>query len=168
MTISRIDLLNQRFSRSIRGYSVEEVDRTMQEVADAIGQLSEQNAQLESRVTDLGKRLTDYRSREETLRETLMTAQRIADDMKANAQREAQLIIDAAHSKAETLINQGHQRLARIHSEISEAKKVRMQFEMKVEAVINAHASLLETSRKEDKALDALEQKVTYLQTKSG
>ena len=168
MTVSRIDLLNQRFKRGVRGYRKDDVDRTMLEAADTIGLLSEENSQLSSRIAELEKRLSDYKDREATLRDTLVTAQRITDDMKANAQREAQLIIDAAHGKAESLINQGHQRLAKIHEEIGDAKKLRMQFEMRVQAVIEAHSKLLEVNHKEDQALDAIEQKVTYLKAKNG
>lgn len=146
MAVSRIDILNQVFSRSLRGYDTAEVDRYMQEMADTIGRLGEDKSRLETRVAELETRLAEYRDREATLRDTLIATQRMTEDMKTNAQREAQLIIDAAHAKAETLVNQGHMRLARLQEEILQAKKLRAQFEMKVRSVIDAHLHLLELS----------------------
>ncbi len=165
MSVSRIDILNQRFSRSLRGYDVHEVDRCMQDVADTIGTLSEERTRLETRVAELESRVRDFKERENTLRDTLLTAQRVTDDLKATAQREAQLIIDAAYGKAENLINQGHQRLAKVQEEIASSRKLRAQFEMKVQAVIDAHQQLLDMSKKEADELEVMEKKVAYLKT---
>lgn len=155
MSVSRIDLLNHSFSKSLRGYTTEEVDRMMQEAADAIGRLSEEKAALAGQVARLEERLAEFRERESTLRDTLMTTQRVTADLKASAQREAQLIIDAAHSKAENLINQGQLRLARIQEDIAEARKVKAQFEMKVRAVVQQHLRMLDMSREDDEELEA-------------
>ncbi|BFR48805.1 DivIVA domain-containing protein [Nitratidesulfovibrio sp. HK-II] len=155
MSVSRIDLLNHSFSKSLRGYATEEVDRLMQEAADTIGRLSEEKAALAGQVAQLEARLAEFRERESTLRDTLMTTQRVTADLKASAQREAQLIIDAAHSKAENLINQGQLRLARIQEDIAEARKVKAQFEMKVRAVVEQHLRMLDMSREDDEALEA-------------
>uniref|UniRef100_B8DNQ4 DivIVA family protein n=1 Tax=Nitratidesulfovibrio vulgaris (strain DSM 19637 / Miyazaki F) TaxID=883 RepID=B8DNQ4_NITV9 len=155
MSVSRIDLLNHSFSKSLRGYTTEEVDRMMQEAADAIGRLSEEKAALAGQVARLEERLAEFRERESTLRDTLMTTQRVTADLKASAQREAQLIIDAAHSKAENLINQGQLRLARIQEDIAEARKVKAQFEMKVRAVVQQHLRMLDMAREDDEELEA-------------
>lgn len=155
MSVSRIDLLNHRFSKSLRGYATEEVDRMMQEAADAIGRLSEKKAALAGQVAQLEERLAEFRERESTLRDTLMTTQKMTADLKASAQREAQLIIDAAHSKAENLINQGQIRLARIQEDIAEARKVKAQFEMKVRGVVQQHLRMLDMAREDDEDLEA-------------
>lgn len=167
MGVSRIDILNQSFSKSLRGYDRNEVDRYMQDVADTIGLLSEDKSALEARVAELEARLGDFQKRESTLRDTLVTTQKVTDDLKSTAQREAQLIIDAAHAKAEHLINQGHQRLAKIQEEIHSTKKMRVQFEMKVQAVIDSHQRLLDMTKHEDEKLDAVEKKIRYLQAKN-
>lgn len=155
MAVSRIDILNQRFARSLRGYDTAEVDRFVQEVADTVGTLSEEKAALAARTSDLEARLAEFRERETALRDTLMTTQKMSAEIKAGAQREAQLIIDAAHAKAENLLNQGNLRLARLEEEIASARKLKAQFEMRVRAVVEQHLSLLDMSAREDAALDA-------------
>ncbi len=70
------------------------------------------------------------------------------------AQKEAQLILETAQSKAENLTNQANLRLARILEEISEARRLKAQFEFKVRSVIESHLKLLELGQVEEARLD--------------
>lgn len=155
MSVSRIDILNHGFTRSLRGYDTAQVDRFLQEVADTVGTLSEEKAALAKRTAELETRLAEFLEREAALRDTLMTTQKMSADIKSSAQREAQLIIDAAHAKAENLINQGNLRLARIHEETAAARKVKAQFELRVRAIAEQHIALLDMSKQEDAAVEA-------------
>ncbi|SKA81243.1 DivIVA domain-containing protein [Desulfobaculum bizertense] len=163
MAVSKIDILNKAFGRSFRGYTCADVDAFLQDVADTMGELAENNRGLENRISMLEQALEEHKSREKTLRDTLMTTQKMMDDMKATAQKEAQLIIDAANAKAETLLNQAHNRLAQIHGDISELKKQRTQFEVKLRSILDAHLRMLELDRQEEETLDAAEQKLKFL-----
>ena len=87
----------------------------MQEVAETVGKLAEERKLLLARIADMEASLDEHRGRERTLRDTLMTTQRMTDEMKATAQREAQLIIDAANAKSDSLVNQAHLRVAQVH-----------------------------------------------------
>lgn len=156
MYISRIDLLNQSFSKVMRGYSPAEVDAVIKEAATAIGALGEERSALEVRVAELEGQLGEYRNRESTLRDTLMTTQRVTDDLKSAAQKEAQLIIEAARAKADSLLNQCNQRLARLQDEIATAHRVRAQVYMQVRASLEQHLTLLNMTFAEgDANLDA-------------
>lgn len=150
MAISRIDILNHVFNRSLRGYNPDEVDHLLQEAADALGELSEEKAALQKRVADLEGRLAEFREREAALRDTLVTTQRMTEEIKSAAQREAQLVIDAAHAKAENLINQGNLRLARIQEDIAAARKVKAQVIMRIQAVLDQHQTMIDLEEEED------------------
>ena len=76
------------------------------------------------------------------------------EEVKSSAQREAQLIIDSAQNRAENLTNQANLRLARILDEISEARKLKAQFEFKVRSVIEGHLKLLELGQMEDARME--------------
>ncbi|NJB66646.1 cell division initiation protein [Desulfobaculum xiamenense] len=164
MSVSKIDILNKAFGRSFRGYTCAEVDAFLQEIADSLGELSETNKALEDRIAMLDQALAEHRGREQTLRDTLVTTQRMVDELKATAQREAQLIIDAANAKAEALLNQAHNRLAQIHGDISELKKQRTQFEVKLRSIVEAHLRMMELDKEEEETLDAAEQKLKFIQ----
>ena len=155
MTVNRIDLLNRSFARALRGYDPEEVDNFLQDAADTMAQLGDERVRLGNRVTQLEARLSEYAERENVLREALLSSQRMSEDMKAAAQKEAQLIIESAHNRAESLINQANMRLARILEEISEARKLKAQFEFKVRSVIEGHLKLLELGQLEDARVES-------------
>ena len=154
MSVNRIDLLNHTFSRVLRGYDPEEVDSYLQDIADAMAQLGDERVRLANLVTQLEERLAAYGERENALRETLLVSQRMMEEIKSSAQREAQLIIDSAQNRAENLTNQANLRLARILDEISEARKLKAQFEFKVRSVIEGHLKLLELGQMEDARME--------------
>jgi DivIVA domain len=107
MSVSKIDILNHDFSRSLRGYNPQQVDGYLQDIADTIGQITEEKTALANQVAILEAQLAEHKEREATLRDTLITTQKLTDSLKATAQKEAQLIIDSAHSRAESLMQQG-------------------------------------------------------------
>lgn len=149
MTNHRIDLLNPNFSKSVRGYSPTEVDCFLQEVASVTSRLGEEKLLLSNKVEYLEQRVRELEEREKTLQETLVATQRTMEDMKDSAQREAQLVLESARSKAENLVNQGSMRLARIMDDIAEANKLKMQFEFQLRSMLAGHLKLLEMGREE-------------------
>lgn len=153
MAVSRIDLLNHSFSRSFRGYTPHEVERLLQDLADTLGRLGDEKVALSSRVAQLEARLAEYQQREVALRDIMVSSQRMSEDMKAAAQQEAQLILEAARAKAESMVNQGNMRLARILEDVANARKLKMQFALKLKSVIEGHLQLLDLEREEDAKL---------------
>lgn len=154
MAVSRIDLLNHTFSRSFRGYAPQEVERLLQDLADTLGRLGDEKVALSGRVAQLEARLAEYQQREVALRDIMVSSQRMSEDMKAAAQQEAQLILEAARAKAESLVNQGNMRLARILEDVSNSRKLKMQFALKLKSVIEGHLQLLDLEREEDAKLE--------------
>ncbi|MDR1946695.1 MAG: DivIVA domain-containing protein [Desulfovibrio sp.] len=154
MTVNRVDILNHTFSRTLRGYDPEEVDNYLQEIADTLTRLRDERVRLANLAARLEEQLKQYAERENTMRDTLLISRRMGEEMKNSAQKEAQLIIESAQNRAENLTNQANQRLARILDEISEARKLKAQFEFKVRSVIEGHLKLLELSRMEDVRLE--------------
>jgi cell division initiation protein len=150
MSVNRVDILNHSFSRTLRGYNPEEVDNYLQDVADTLARLGDERVRLTNLTTRLEEQLQRYAERENAVRETLLISRRMAEELKSAAQKEAQLLIEAAQNRAENLTNQANQRLARILDEIAEARKLKAQFEFKVRSVIEGHLKLLELSRMDD------------------
>lgn len=154
MAVNRIDLLNHTFSRSMRGYSTEEVDSFLQDVADTQARMSDERVRLINHINALEARLQEHSEREASMRDALVASRRMGEEMKAVAHKEAQVILDAAQTKAENLTNQANLRLARILDEISEARKLKAQFEFSVRSVIESHLKLLEMSAQEDARME--------------
>jgi cell division initiation protein len=145
------------------GYKRQEVDVFLQEVAERIGELSEERKALEAKVEELSKSLSEYKSREGVLQNTLVTTQKMVDDVKANAHKQAKVIVEEAQNKAEGIINQAHKRLAELHEDISELKRQRTQFEINLNSLLDSHKKLLEQTGRDDQEIDEAENKLKFL-----
>ena len=150
MSVSRIDVLNRSFAKSLRGYDTDEVDAFLQEIAETLGRLSEERTLLTNRVSLLEAELVSFRERESTLRDTLMTTQRMTEGLKATAQREAQVIVSEAQARAENIINQSGLKLARLQESILNAKKMKAQLTMRLRSVAEEHLRILDMDREDD------------------
>lgn len=163
MNISKVDLLNKRFSRKLMGYSRVEVDQLLSELAEALGDAADERKQLAKKIKRLEAQVQDYRERDETLRDTLMSTQKMVDDIKASAGKEAENIVQEARVKAEATVQKGHARLAQVHEEIETLKRQRTQFQAQLKALIETHQRLLEPEDPEVERLEELESKLKFL-----
>ena len=162
MSLSKIDLLNKKFSKSLFGYSKSEVDQLMVELAEVLGAAADEKNQLQKMVSRRESTITEFRQREETLRDTLMTTQKMVDDLKATARKEAEVIINEAHSRAEVILQQAHNRLAQIHEDINELKRQRTRFEVELKALLESHLKTLEIGDPEVEKVEAIESKLKF------
>ncbi len=163
MSVSKIDLLNKQFSRGMLGYSRMEVDQFMLELAEVLGDAADGQKDMRKKIKRLEKSLKEYRQRDETLRDTLMSTQKMVEDLKVTASKEAQLVMDEARAKADATVQTGHNRLAQIHEEIEALKRQRLQFEIQLKGLLKSHLEMLETSDPEREKVEELESKLKYL-----
>lgn len=163
MTISKIDLLNRKFSKRMWGYAPDEVDQLMAEVAEMLGAVAEERKALIKKVRRMEQSVEEFRQRDETLRDTLMSTQKMVDDIKGGAQREAQLIVDEARAKAEGMVQQGHNRLAQLYEDIENLKRQRSQFEIQLRGLLETHLRILDAEDPAESRLENLESKLKFL-----
>ena len=98
--LTPLDIENQRFSKSLKGYNLDEVDDFLDQLTIDYEKLYKENNELRNKAELLEKDLEHYKSVEQTLQNTLIMAQQTADDIKANAQSRADQIIRDAQSEA--------------------------------------------------------------------
>lgn len=96
------------FSRSARGYRVDEIDEYLENVADTIEKLTEENRSLVKKIEILAAKVQEYREDEDSIRAALVTAQRSADSIikEANSSVEGQLA--QAKQDADAKIGRAH------------------------------------------------------------
>jgi cell division initiation protein len=105
MKLTPLDIRHKEFKRGMRGYADEEVDEFLDEVADEYERLFKENIDLNERLESLEDRVKQYRRIEETLQKTLVSAQQSAEELKANATKESQLILRDAELKARQMVS---------------------------------------------------------------
>ena len=132
-------------------------------MAETFETLQKTNQSLSDEVRRLELEIQGYRKREETFKRALLNSQKVLDQMKDNARKSAELIIAEAEVKAEKILNKAHNRLAQLHEDISELKRQRMQIEVQISSIIEAHSRLLEIGKEGIKESDKEDDKITFL-----
>ena len=103
MKLTPLDIRRNEFSRSMRGYNREEVESFLTMVADDVEGLIGEHRDLSRRLEELQKEIDEYREIERTLTETLVAAQKSADDLRESSLRDAELTRREAQVRAEQL-----------------------------------------------------------------
>jgi cell division initiation protein len=163
MRLTPLDIQNHRFASAWRGHDAEEVEAFLRMVAEDYEALVRENEVLRESNRALQGRVTELQSQEQTLRETLVTAQGLAEDLKRTAVKESEVLIGQAEVKAEKILDAAHRRAAKLAEDIREMKGLRTRLASVVRATIETHLQLLEglaVDTEEDPLADG---KVTYL-----
>lgn len=103
MSITPEDLRQVRFAQTRKGYDTEAVDRALDTVADSLELILNEREQLIAHLQSLEAEIEKYRGMESQLGQTLATAERSADQIKAEAHAEAQRILAEAQAQAGTV-----------------------------------------------------------------
>ena len=154
MNLTPLDIQQQKFKTKFRGFDVREVDAFLEQIANAFEGLHRTHKDQQEEVRRLELEIQGYRKREETFKRALLNSQKVLDQMKDNARKSAELILAEAEVKAEKILNKAHNRLAQLHEDISELKRQRMQIEVQISSIIEAHSKLLEISKEGTKEGD--------------
>ena len=98
--ITPMDIHNKTFSRGLRGYSQEEVDAFLQELASDYERIYREHREMEEEMDTVKTKLRNYEKMESTMSSTLVMAQETAENVKRNAQKEAELAVREAQNEA--------------------------------------------------------------------
>ena len=150
MKVSPLDLRQVRFRTTFRGFDRAEVTGLLAEVADDyenalrdVDHLRQENSKMEAM-------LDQHREHERDLRNTLITAQRLSDDIRANAEAAARQIVREAEGRSDLLLQKTQARLEDVQREIDGMKLKRREVENSLEASIGTLRSTLEFVREQE------------------
>lgn len=135
-SLTPLEIQKQTFSTGFRGYHPDEVRGYLSLVAEEIERLVREVDRLERENSHLREDLDDHSQRERILKDTLLSAQKVSEDMKANARKEAELIVKDAELLGDRVISQAMSRVADIEKAIQDLKIERMALRNKLESTL--------------------------------
>ncbi|MEZ5415837.1 MAG: DivIVA domain-containing protein [Vicinamibacterales bacterium] len=150
MNVTPLDLRQQKFKTAMRGYDRGEVDALLAEVADDYEGAIRDADRLRDEVARLEALLAEHRSEEKSLKNTLLSAQRLADELREKAETDGQRIVRDAEARADLLIQKAQARHEDLQREIDGLRARRRETETSVEAIINALKNTLDFVREQD------------------
>ena len=141
--VTPIDMRQARFATSMRGFDKPEVTSFLESAASDYELALRENERLRQQIATLEASLTQHRELENSLKNTLLSAQKVADDMRETAQHEAARIIREAEGKVELMMQKAQARVEDVVRDIDGLKLKRREVQTNMEACVSALQSTL-------------------------
>ena len=138
MALSPVELKHQRPGRGLIGYRRTEVDEIMIHATQAYEAVWRDRADLEDRVHELESKLSAFLDTEEAMRGALVTAQRAADEMRAHASREAELIVRDAEARGRDLVHKAYAERSQVQREIERLRAEEQRFRARLRSLLGS------------------------------
>jgi len=128
MRLSPSDVRQQQFGEKLfRGFDKDEVDRFLDQIAEDYESVIKENALLKEQLTGYEERTRSAAELEKTLQDTLVTAQKLTEEMKTTARREADVLMREAQLAGEKSLEEARAEEGRILTEVRALKRTRRQ-----------------------------------------
>jgi len=157
--ITPMDIRQQQFTvKMFRGFDVQEVDTFLEDLAEDYEALLKENQLLKEQLQALEERTRGLEDRERILQETLVTTQRVTEEMKESARREAALLVREAELQGEKVVEAARASLASVQAEVGALKRMRRQLAEALRSTVEMYQRLLDQDLKADPDPDHGEQ----------
>ena len=120
--ITPMDIHNKTFSGQIRGYSKDEVNAFLEELASDYEKIYREHRAMEEEMDIIRTKLRNYEKMESTMSHTLVMAQETADNVKKNAHKEAELSIQEAQSEAQKIVSDAEAARRKMNADLLKAE----------------------------------------------
>lgn len=139
MKLTPLDIHHKEFRHALRGYDVDEVDKFLDDVADEFERLFKENIDLSERLEAANTTVRQFQDQEQTIRNTMVAAQRSAEDIVAKAREESATVLRDAEVKAKEIIHNALTQKQKVASELLRIKQAEEEFRNRFRAMLESH-----------------------------
>ena len=151
MPITPLEIQKMRFSQKMRGYDPTEVEGFLSLLAEELAARIAQSEKLERENRYYRQRLEETEHREHQLQQTLLRAQKVSDDITANARREAELTVKEAEIAADKIVQQAIEQSTRFESKIADLRTARRELQLKFKNTLDLFERILEAEMEDER-----------------
>jgi DivIVA domain-containing protein len=144
--LTPLDVRRYDFGRALRGYDPTRVDQFREQVAAELERMARVNADLEAKARSFHEQLRAYRERDKALNEALISAQQLRNEMREQADREAQLVIRESQNEGDRLVETARAEVRRLHAELEALERSRRAFLSQMRTLITRQLSELDVA----------------------
>lgn len=142
--LTPIDIQNQTFNRTLRGYDPEEVKTFLRQVAQEWAALLEEKHQLKQKVEQLSTELQRYKEMEALLQKTLLQAEETSRSTLHTAEQKAALLVAEAQQKAQEILAQTERRKEQLEEAIRALQQRRQDILLELRSFLTLQLEKLE------------------------
>lgn len=151
--LTPMDIHNHQFKKSFRGYNENEVDDFLDRIVADFEKLQRDNERLKNQAETLNREIEQYRKLEKNLNDTLMVAQRTADEvisvakknadnLKENTALECQNIRNQTQHEAQQLLDGATLKRDEILSEYARLVREKHEFMLKLRTMLESELAI--------------------------
>ena len=160
MELTPLDIRNQTFhKKNFGGVDGEEVKAFLETAAVAFEQMSRDRTDLTERLKIAEQRVNYYKQIEKTIQDAVVTMQKTVDEVKATAEKEAEIIIAEAKARATREVENTKREAENLRMEIEQLKQLRSNYFIRCRALIRGQEELLEAMETDQRELEAMSPK---------
>lgn len=138
MAITPNEISNKDFKKVFRGYDIDEVDEFLEQLVDDYEKIYKENLSLKEKINLLNEKIEHYSNIEATLQNTLILAQKAAEQAKENSKRDAELIIKDAQETANNIIRKAEEQVLEVNKEHEILRQQYSMFKSRFEGMLKA------------------------------
>ena len=148
--ITPLDIENKKFAKQMmNGYNVDEVDDFLDELTLDYGKLYKENAELKAQREELDSNVGKYKNIENTIQNTLIMAQKTADEVQEVAKKQAEQIVKDAEFQAKNSVEELNTQILLKQKELEDLKKQFDVYKAKMESLLISQLELLKEVNKD-------------------
>jgi cell division initiation protein len=144
MKLSPVDIESHGFKVVWRGYDPDEVRAFMGQISHELTALLRERQSLVEQSKTQFDRLSQVDDYEARLRDVMLSANKLAEASREDAQREAELIIKEGEIRADQILSEGRSELRRVQEEVHLLKRQKERFLIEIRALVESHLRMLQ------------------------
>ena len=144
MRITPLDILQKEFTANKKGFDPDEVKAFLEEIRETLEAVLKDHHDQKGQLLAQEKEISKLRENEDEIKETLLVARKLTEDMNSQARREADLILGEARLEAQRVLTQAHDEHRDLLQEVVHLKSQRLQLIAAIRAVLNAQGQLMD------------------------
>ncbi len=150
MELTPLDIRNQTFhTKRFGGYAPEEVKAFLETAAKSFEELGRKRTELTERLKIAEERVNYYKQIEKTIQDAAVTMQRTMEEIKRNAEKEGELIVAEAKTRAQREVENTKHEAESLRSEIEQLKQLRTNYFIRIRAMVKSQSELLAAMERE-------------------
>jgi cell division initiation protein len=143
MNITPLDIQQKRFHVGFRGYDRGEVETFLDLVREEMEALLREVTELREFRQVYDDRMRELHEKEDTVKNTMIMTQKLAEDLKENARKEAALLVKDAESRSLQITGSAQQEKAKMEADIQELRRRKHHFLLDIKKVIQMHLEMV-------------------------
>lgn len=136
MFLSPPEIQHQKLKSRLGNYDREDVDRLLETIAASYEQVWDERDAARARVAELEQSLSGYEELERHLRDSVLTGQRAAAEVKAEAARKAEALVENARTQAAKIVTEAEHEREKVTSEIGRLRSVERDVQSNCRAIL--------------------------------